>query len=112
MFAAARIGLGALGVVTSVTLQAVPAFALHAVEGPGTLTAAIEGFDELMTGTDHVEFYWFPHTDVTAAQVQHPGAAGGGARAAAPLARGLGRRDPRQRRLRRRGRGRPAGARR
>ena len=65
VFSAARIGLGALGVITSVTLQAVPAFALRAVEGPGTLTAAIEGFDELMTGTDHVEFYWFPHTDVT-----------------------------------------------
>jgi FAD-linked oxidoreductase len=65
VLSAARIGLGALGVVTAVTLQAVPAFALRAVEGPGTLTAAIEGFDELMTGTDHVEFYWFPHTDVT-----------------------------------------------
>jgi FAD-linked oxidoreductase len=65
VFSAARIGLGALGVVTAVTVQAVPAFALRAVEGPGTLTAAIEGFDELMTGTDHVEFYWFPHTDVT-----------------------------------------------
>jgi FAD-linked oxidoreductase len=65
VFSAARIGLGALGVVTTVTLQAVPAFALRAVEGPGTLTEAIEGFDELMTGTDHVEFYWFPHTDVT-----------------------------------------------
>jgi FAD-linked oxidoreductase len=65
VFSAARIGLGALGVVTSVTLQAVPAFALRAVEGPSTLTEAIERFDQLMTGTDHVEFYWFPHTDVT-----------------------------------------------
>ena len=65
LFSAARVGLGALGVVTAVTLQAVPAFALRAVEGPGTLTAALEGFDELMTSTDHVEFYWFPHTDVT-----------------------------------------------
>ena len=65
VFAAARIGLGALGVVTAVTLQAVPAFALRAVEGPGTLTAALEGFEELMTSTDHVEFYWFPHTDAT-----------------------------------------------
>ena len=65
VFSAARIGLGALGVVTSVTLQTVPAFALRAVEGPGTLTAALEGFEELMTSTDHVEFYWFPHTDAT-----------------------------------------------
>ena len=65
VFSAARIGLGALGVVTAVTLQAVPAFALRAVEGPGTFTGALERFEELMTSTDHVEFYWFPHTDVT-----------------------------------------------
>ncbi|SFK96682.1 D-arabinono-1,4-lactone oxidase [Geodermatophilus ruber] len=65
VFAAARVGLGALGVVTAVTLQAEPAFALHAVEGPGTLTAALEQFEALMTSTDHVEFYWFPHTDAT-----------------------------------------------
>jgi FAD-linked oxidoreductase len=65
VFSAARVGLGALGVMTAVTLQAVPAFALRAVEGPGTLTGAIEDFEELMTSTDHVEFYWFPHTDVT-----------------------------------------------
>jgi FAD-linked oxidoreductase len=65
VFSAARVGLGALGVVTSVTLQAEPAFALHAVEGPGRLSAALERFEELMTCTDHVEFYWFPHTDAT-----------------------------------------------
>jgi FAD-linked oxidoreductase len=65
VFSAARIGLGALGVVTAVTLQAVPAFALRAVEGPGTLTAALDGFEPLMTSCDHVEFYWFPHTDAT-----------------------------------------------
>jgi FAD-linked oxidoreductase len=63
IFSAARVGLGALGVVTRVTLQAEPAFALQAVEGPGTLTGALEDFDQLMTSTDHVEFYWFPHTD-------------------------------------------------
>ncbi len=65
VFRAARVGLGALGVVTEVTLQAEPAFALRAVEGPGTLTAALGDFRELMTSTDHVEFYWFPHTDAT-----------------------------------------------
>jgi FAD-linked oxidoreductase len=65
VFAAARVGLGALGVVTAVTFQTVPAFALRAVEGPGTLTEALEDFEALMTSTDHVEFYWFPHTDAT-----------------------------------------------
>src|SRR4051812_247049 len=63
VFTAARVGLGALGVLTAVTLQAVPAFALRAVEGPGTLGRALAEFDELMSSTDHVEFYWFPHTD-------------------------------------------------
>ncbi|RBY89304.1 D-arabinono-1,4-lactone oxidase [Blastococcus sp. TF02A-30] len=63
VFAAARIGLGALGVLSTVTLQAVPAFALRADEGPGRLPALLEDFDAFMTSTDHVEFYWFPHTD-------------------------------------------------
>jgi FAD-linked oxidoreductase len=64
-FAAARIGLGALGVVTAVTLQCVPAFALRAVEAPMPLGAVLEGFDELADGNDHFEFYWFPHTERT-----------------------------------------------
>jgi L-gulonolactone oxidase len=64
-FAAGRIGLGALGVVTAVTLQCVPAFALRAVEAPMPLGAVLEGFDELADGNDHFEFYWFPHTERT-----------------------------------------------
>ena len=39
IFAAARVGLGALGVITEVTLQCVPAFRLRAVEGPAPLDA-------------------------------------------------------------------------
>jgi L-gulono-1,4-lactone dehydrogenase len=61
-FAAARIGLGALGVVTAMTLQCVPAFALRAAEAPMPLEEVLEGFDELAEGNDHFEFYWFPHT--------------------------------------------------
>jgi len=63
VFAGGRIGLGALGVLSTVTLQAEPAFALRAEEGPGRLPELIEGFAEFMTSADHVEFYWFPHTD-------------------------------------------------
>ncbi|MGY1754666.1 D-arabinono-1,4-lactone oxidase [Blastococcus sp. SYSU D01042] len=62
VLAAARVGLGALGVLDTVTLQAEPAFALRAEEGPARLGELLEGFDEFMTSTDHVEFYWFPHT--------------------------------------------------
>jgi FAD-linked oxidoreductase len=64
-FAAARIGVGALGVITAVTLQCVPAFALRAVEAPMPLGEVLDGFDELADGNDHFEFYWFPHTERT-----------------------------------------------
>jgi L-gulonolactone oxidase len=63
VFSAARVGLGALGVVSTVTLQAEPAFALHAEEGTARLPELLEDFPDFMTSTDHVEFYWFPHTD-------------------------------------------------
>ncbi|HSS67185.1 MAG TPA: D-arabinono-1,4-lactone oxidase, partial [Nocardioidaceae bacterium] len=59
---AARVSLGSLGVITRVTLQTVPAFALHAVEAPASLEAVLEALPDLVEGHDHFEFYWFPHT--------------------------------------------------
>ncbi len=64
VFDAARISVGALGVVSSLTLQCVPAFLLRAQEGPMPLADTLDGFTELAEGNDHFEFYWFPHTDV------------------------------------------------
>ncbi|MEJ2885576.1 D-arabinono-1,4-lactone oxidase [Actinomycetospora aeridis] len=61
LFEAARIGLGAFGVVTHVTLQAVPAFALRASERPEPLPEVLAGLDTLFEDADHVEFYWFPY---------------------------------------------------
>jgi FAD-linked oxidoreductase len=66
LFSAARLGLGALGVVADVTLQCEPAFLLHAVERPVPLPEMLATFDELVAAHDHVEFYWFPHTKGTA----------------------------------------------
>lgn len=63
LFAAARISLGALGIITEVTLQCVPAYLMLAVEAPGTLPVIRASLDEFMESADHVEFYWFPHTD-------------------------------------------------
>ncbi|MDP9102198.1 MAG: FAD-binding protein [Actinomycetota bacterium] len=64
LFAMVRLGLGALGVLTSVTLQAEPAFLLHADERPMPLDAVLEDFTSLVADNEHFEFYWFPHTDV------------------------------------------------
>ena len=58
----ARVGLGALGVLSTVTIQAVPAFRLHAVEVPMPVDEVLDDFDGFMASADHVEFYWVPHT--------------------------------------------------
>src|SRR4051795_10777733 len=63
LFALARVGIGALGVVTAVTLQCEPAFTLVAEEGPMPLARVLDQLDDLVEGNEHFEFYWFPHTD-------------------------------------------------
>lgn len=65
LFEAARVGLGALGIVTQVTLQVVPAFLLRASERPEPLGPVLAGLDDEAQAHDHFEFYWFPHTDRT-----------------------------------------------
>jgi FAD-linked oxidoreductase len=61
---AARVSLGALGVLTAVTLQAVPAFRLRGVDGPAPLEETLDRLDELVAAHDHFEFYTFPHSPV------------------------------------------------
>lgn len=65
LLGAAQVSLGALGVVTEVTLQCVPAFLLHAREEPMSLDAVWSDLDALVDGNDHFELYWWPHTRAT-----------------------------------------------
>ncbi|WP_165922396.1 D-arabinono-1,4-lactone oxidase [Pseudonocardia endophytica] len=60
--AAARVPLGALGVVTAVALDVVPAFRLWARDRPMPLAEVLSGIDELADRHDHFEFHLFPHT--------------------------------------------------
>lgn len=60
---AARVSLGALGVITEVELQCVPAFRLHAAERGAAFTDVLAGIEELVAAHDHVDIHWFPHTD-------------------------------------------------
>lgn len=59
---AARLGLGALGIIVDVTLQCVPSFVLDAREKPEPFDAVVDNFEARATAVDHFEFYWFPHT--------------------------------------------------
>ena len=63
LFEAARLGFGALGIISKVTVRCVPAFALHAKDTPSTLDEPLEDLDAFFRSDDHVEFFWFPHTD-------------------------------------------------
>jgi L-gulonolactone oxidase len=63
LFAATRVGVGALGVLTEVTLRCVDAFTLRAEERPGKVADVFAGLDEHIGGNDHFEMYWFPYTD-------------------------------------------------
>jgi FAD-linked oxidoreductase len=63
VFAAAAVGLGALGVVTEVELQCVPAYRLHAKEAVASLTELLTVLQEEADATDHLDLLWFPHTD-------------------------------------------------
>ncbi|WP_077801146.1 D-arabinono-1,4-lactone oxidase [Streptomyces sp. JHA26] len=65
VFAAARIGLGALGVVTAITFAVEPVFLLTAREEPMPLERVLADFDDLWAENEHFEFYWFPHTGNT-----------------------------------------------
>jgi L-gulonolactone oxidase len=60
-FRAARVGLGALGVVAEVTLRCVPAFTLRGVDEPAPLERTLARFEELALGNDHFEFFVFPY---------------------------------------------------
>ena len=59
---AARVGLGALGIVTEVTLQCVPAFRLHARESVEALDDVLDDFATASGAVDHFELYWMPGT--------------------------------------------------
>lgn len=62
-FRAARIGIGALGVVYSVTLRTVPPFRIERVDRRRPLDETLAELDTLVSGLDHFEFYAFPHAD-------------------------------------------------
>ncbi|MEU5536245.1 D-arabinono-1,4-lactone oxidase [Streptomyces sp. NPDC020362] len=65
VFAAARTGLGALGIVTAITFAVEPLFLLTAREEPMSFERVLSEFDQLWAENEHFEFYWFPHTGNT-----------------------------------------------
>ncbi|RDI69014.1 D-arabinono-1,4-lactone oxidase [Nocardia pseudobrasiliensis] len=59
---AARVSLGALGVVTAVTLRLVPSFVLEGVERPVPVAEVLTELDSYVDENEHFEFYVFAHS--------------------------------------------------
>jgi len=62
LWRAARVGLGSLGVIASVTFRVVPAFTIRRHDHAMPLDEALARLDELSAANEHFEFYVFPHT--------------------------------------------------
>lgn len=77
LFDAARVGLGALGVLTAVTLRVEPAFLLHNRRRSMSLSGILGSLDELTSANEHLDFFWLPHTDACLVKTnnRHPGPA-------------------------------------
>ncbi|MEO3800458.1 D-arabinono-1,4-lactone oxidase [Nonomuraea sp. B1E8] len=63
LFDAARVGLGALGVLTAVTFRVEPAFLLRHRRRKLPLSEILGSLDALTSANEHLDFFWLPHTD-------------------------------------------------
>lgn len=63
VFKAAQVSIGALGVISTVTLQCVDAFNLEGFSETRPLEESLGALDQMVDGNDHFEFFWFPHTE-------------------------------------------------
>jgi FAD/FMN-containing dehydrogenase len=63
-FAACAVGLGLMGIITEVTLQTVPAFAIEEVTRVEPVATAFgAGLLERAAQDDYHQYYWLPHTE-------------------------------------------------
>ncbi len=60
---AARVGVGALGAISAVTLRCVPAFVLRRIDSPAPREEVLDSFEERAAASDHFELFTFPYAD-------------------------------------------------
>jgi len=60
---AARVGVGALGAISAVTLRCVPAFTLRRIDSPCPREEVLDAFQQRADENDHFELFTFPYAD-------------------------------------------------
>ncbi|KAJ1978166.1 D-arabinono-1,4-lactone oxidase [Dimargaris xerosporica] len=61
ILAAAQCHIGALGIITQVTLQCEPAFRLESVQYPIPFDTMVHDLPQLIKSAEHTKFIWFPY---------------------------------------------------
>lgn len=64
--------MGALGVISQLTLRLLPAYRLHERTWVATFDEAMAHLDELIATNRHFEFFWSPREDACADEVTQP----------------------------------------
>lgn len=72
LLAAARVSLGALGVVTAARIDCVPAFRLHERVERLAIEDCLASLEGRVAATRHFEFFWYPARDLAEAKAIHP----------------------------------------
>ena len=67
----ARVSLGALGIIISVTLQCIESFNLESLELTDSLSSVLERFEHEDNQSDFVEFFWYPHTEIAELKINN-----------------------------------------
>ena len=70
--AAARVSLGALGVVTAARIDCVPAYRLHERVERMPIAACLAALEERSAASRHFEFFWYPGRDMAETKTIQP----------------------------------------
>jgi FAD-linked oxidoreductase len=72
LFKAAQVSVGALGIITQVTLRCLPAYRLHERTWVAGFDECMAQLDEFIAKNRHFEFFWVPSEDVCAMKTLNP----------------------------------------
>ena len=78
LFKAAQVSLGALGIISRVTLRLLPAYRLQEKTWAIPFQECFDNLDSLIAANRHFEFFWLPQEDVCAVKTLNPTDAGPG----------------------------------
>ncbi len=72
IFRAAQVAMGALGIITQVTVRCLPAYDLHERTWVASFDECMAELDQHIAATRHFEFFWVPGNDVCAMKALQP----------------------------------------